>query len=180
MLYFAYGSNLHPQRLRERVGQVVVVSLGELRRARLRLNKIGRDGSGKCNVVTADEPEEAVLGVIYRLTGDQVQALDGFESLGRGYERRWTNIHPPRGGIRRCFTYVALPEFVDERLRPFLWYKALVSLGAQYHEFPDEYVAKLERQPAIADPDPRRAEDQRHRIARMAGGSVTGEAGPDP
>jgi gamma-glutamylcyclotransferase len=146
---------------------VILVSIGEMRGAGLRFHKIGRDGSGKCNVVTAGEYEETVLGAVYRLTRNQVRALDGFESLGQGYERHVTDICFPSGGIGRCFTYVAMPEFIDERLAPFSWYTALVALGARYHGFPQEYIAKLERQPGAADPRALRAEDERNRAARM-------------
>jgi hypothetical protein len=146
---------------------VQLVSTGELRGVALRFHKRGRDGSGKCSVVTVEESDETVHGAVYRLTRVQVEALDRIESLGRGYERHVTEVHVASVGVRRCFTYVAMSEFVDDRLVPFSWYAELVVLGARYHGFPAEYIAGLERQIDEADPDARRSEEERVRISRM-------------
>ena len=71
------------------------------------------------------------------------------------------------GGLRRCFTYVAMAGFVDERLAPFTWYRELVELGARYHGFPADYIARLARHPARPDPDARRGEEEESRAARL-------------
>lgn len=173
-LYFAYGSNLHPQRLHERIGDVVVDAVGELRATELRFHKRGRDGSGKCNVTTAVDPESSVFGAVYGLTADQVRRLDRFESVGVGYVRRRVTVHLAGGGQRRCFTYVAMPDYVDDRLEPFSWYRTLVCLGARFHGFPRPYLARVARQPARADPDPQRAEEERRRIGRVRSSSLRG------
>ena len=146
LLYFAYGSNLHPRRLRQRVGDVALVSVGELAGAELTFHKVGRDGSGKCSFVEAGREGARVLGAVYRLTQDQARSLDGFEAVGRGYERRDVRIRVASGDELRCFTYVAMGEHVDEGCRPFAWYRDLVWIGARHHGFPREYLAALASQ----------------------------------
>lgn len=50
-LYFAYGSNMDPGRMCERVGRVPEGRRACLRDHELRFNKRGQDGKGKANVV---------------------------------------------------------------------------------------------------------------------------------
>lgn len=143
------------------------VSVGEMRGAGLRFHKVGRDGSGKCNAARHGTSGEAVLGAVYRLTREQVRILDGFESLGQGYERLVTDVRLASGRTRSCITYVAMAEFIDERLAPYSWYRALVARGARHHGFPADYLGALERWPAVEDTDERRAEQERRRLERM-------------
>ncbi|MDQ4147034.1 MAG: gamma-glutamylcyclotransferase [Pseudomonadota bacterium] len=81
---FAYGSNLCPARLARRVREYHPEGIGILRGYVLRFNKIGREGSAKCNVARMDDPANFVMGVIYRLTAAGRSALSLIERLGRG------------------------------------------------------------------------------------------------
>src|SRR5688572_17717037 len=54
-------------------------------------------------------------------------------------------------GIIATDVYVATD--IDDSIRPYHWYKALVVAGAREHGLPDDYVAKLELAPAIPDTD---------------------------
>ena len=49
--YFAYGSNLHPQRFQERVPSGKFLALAALTRHTLLFHKRGQDGSSKCNAL---------------------------------------------------------------------------------------------------------------------------------
>ena len=51
LLYFAYGSNLHPTRLGDRAPSVELVGTAVLEGHALRFHKRGADGSGKCNAL---------------------------------------------------------------------------------------------------------------------------------
>lgn len=164
MDYFAYGSNLHPARLRARVGDVELVATAVLRGARLAFRKVGQDGSAKADVVFAQGTPDTVPGAVYRLTEEQAVVLDGVEGVGRGYERRTVDVELDGAERRRCFTYLAMPAYVDETLRPFAWYVELVVHGAGYHGFAREYVERLMREPTVSDPDPARAAKERGQI----------------
>lgn len=50
---------------------------------------------------------------------------------------------------------------LDDSLRPYDWYKALVLAGAREQKLPPEYVVGIENVGAIKDPDT--ARDKRHR-----------------
>jgi gamma-glutamylcyclotransferase len=169
-LYFAYGSNLHPRRLRERVASAVAVGSGRLEGHRLRFHKRARDGSGKCDAMRTGRPEDAVLGVLYRLDAADVARLSGIEGVGRGYEVYDVRIRVG-DGLVEAFTYLADPAFVDPTLVPWDWYKTLVLVGARHHRLAERYVAAIGAVESRPDPDAHRAATHAALLARIAGGS---------
>jgi gamma-glutamylcyclotransferase (GGCT)/AIG2-like uncharacterized protein YtfP len=152
--YLAYGSNLHPHRLRERVPSARLVGTALLPGYRLRFCKRSVDGSAKCTV-EAFESGHGVHGALYRIDAHERAALDRAEGLGCGYEEGREQVGS--GGDRiEVFFYVATRDHVDGTLRPYHWYKQLVLAGARYHGFPADYIAALAGQPSADDPDAER------------------------
>ena len=153
--YFAYGSNLWLPRLRQRVPGVRPVAPARAMGYELRWHKRGRDGSGKCSV-TLGEPGSVVHGALFHVPRRERHLLDTVEGLGCGYEE--VTLEVELGG--RCteaWTYRAEPEWVEDALRPFVWYRALVLAGAEALGFPEPYVERLRRVEALEDPDGERA-----------------------
>lgn len=163
-LYLAYGSNLHPVRLQQRVASASPEGRVQLPGYRLEFHKRGQDGSGKCNIRFTGEAVDRVFGVVYSLDPQQVPILDRFE--GPGYERRHITVDVG-GQARPVFAYVALDHHCDPRLRPFRWYLQLVLCGALYHRFPSRYLDLMHRVPVVDDPDSERREANRGLLERM-------------
>ncbi|WP_424945630.1 gamma-glutamylcyclotransferase family protein [Candidatus Spongiihabitans sp.] len=154
--YFAYGSNLHPERLSERGIAAREIGVGELNGHRLAFHKKStyrhENSSGKCNLAPAKSDTDSVHGVIYEITADDKKKLDKIEGKGHGYEARIiTARHHDRD--YSCFTYFAQRNYIDDSLKPYHWYKELVVLGAKHWRFPDDYVAAIEAVASVADPD---------------------------
>ena len=147
MLYAAYGSNLHPRRLTERVPDARLLGTAQLEERALRFHKRGQDGSGKCNVI--ETPESNVHVAIYDLPAQQKPALDVAEGVGAGYRIETLEID----GYGECFLYVATASHIDEKLLPFSWYKELVLAGGEFLQFPREYVARIAETESAMDPD---------------------------
>ena len=162
--YLAYGSNLHPLRLQQRVPSARPVAVVELPGWQLCFHKRGRDGSAKCNVIETHDPEHRVHGVVYDIAAREKPALDRVEGLGRGYQlhRLWLQPHG------ETFFYVAAASHIDDSLQPFAWYKAYVVEGARFHGLPSAYIGALERAAAIADPDPARQRDNIRLLWRLS------------
>ena len=154
-LYFAYGSNLLPSRLENRVGPFETVGIASCSGYSFAFHKIGKDGSGKGDMYLAVQPEAQVFGVVYRLDERQRLLLDGFE--GDGYAVVDIAVQGPSGNLA-AYTYMAKPNHIDTTLRPFRWYRDLVIHGAKKHVLPDSYVAVFERTAVIDDPDQSRAQ----------------------
>ena len=150
MLYFAYGSNMLTARLRQRTPSAQVLTSARLEGYVLKCNKQGRDGSGKGNIEATGLYSDRVYGVVYQLDPADKSRLDQAESLGVGYAQKMVRLTTPQGEIE-ALTYAALR--IDDTLRPFHWYKALLVQGAQENELPRHYLLNLESIQAIEDPN---------------------------
>lgn len=149
--YAAYGSNLHPFRLRERTGEARLLGTAVAEGLELRFHKRGSvDGSGKCNIVEARDSRVHVA--VFEITPAGCEELDIAEAVGSGYERSRIELE----GFGRCLTYRAQTSHIDDALAPFDWYKDLVLAGCRYHGFPEDYLQLIDAVEAIADPDPER------------------------
>lgn len=142
--YFAYGSNLIFERITERLGKVKFLGAASIENWCLRFNKLGADGSGKCNII--ESQGEFVYGIIYQISLQQKEKLDEFE---RGYKTICLQI-PLLGD---CVSYTAI-EIADDRVyAPYDWYRELVLIGAKRYGFPPHYIAMLEKQKITEDPN---------------------------
>jgi len=149
--YAAYGSNLHPLRLRKRTDEARLLGTARVDGFALRFHKRGNlDGSGKCNIV--EQTDSHVLMAIFEIPDRGIDSLDIEEGVGSGYERRSIEA----GEFGHCLTYLAQDSHIDEELLPFTWYKELVLAGCRVHGFPDDYVAAIRAVNAVNDPDPER------------------------
>jgi gamma-glutamylcyclotransferase len=161
--YLAYGSNLHPYRLRERIPSSQIMGIVELEGYRLAFHKRGQDGSGKCNLVSVDKPGAKIFGVLYEMHIDEKPLLDAYE--GEGYRTEAINVIL-FGKRYESFAYIAEDSHIDERIRPYHWYKELVLLGAEYHHLPGDYIDNILEIESDNDPDPTRTE-QHHNLLRQ-------------
>ena len=148
-LYAAYGSNLHPQRLRERIRSATLCGTGFLRKYTLQFHKRGQDQSAKCGIT---ECGQGLHVAVYEVSAGDRKVLDTIEGVGKGYDV--DEISVP--GFGKCFTYVASHTHIDELLHPFDWYRDMVLLGCLRHAFPAPYCEQIAALPVVQDPDPRR------------------------
>ena len=146
MLYAAYGSNLHPTRLAQRVHSARQIGSGFVPGWSLNCHKRSKDGSAKFNIVAGGH---GVYVAVFEISADDKIKLDDIEGVGSGYQA--VNLPVPQ--IGNCRTYVAEDYYVDESLLPYEWYKKLTTLGAREQCFPDAYVQLIDEIPACEDPD---------------------------
>ncbi len=158
VLYFAYGSNMLTARLRARCPSARPAGVAFADNHRLTFWKKGRDGSGKGHL--AANPGLAQPGVLFALSPDDLLALDGFEGAGYGYRRADDFVvrRKATGEITQAAAYVATD--LDETLKPYDWYLALIVAGAREHAFDEEIVQQLGAAASCEDPDQARASRQ--------------------
>jgi gamma-glutamylcyclotransferase (GGCT)/AIG2-like uncharacterized protein YtfP len=148
--YFAYGSNMHFGRMIERLSRVRFLETAILGEHTIRFHKLGRDGSGKCNVVA--DPERHVAGAIYRLETKALSRLDRIE--GSGYRRMPIVVRGIRSARRyRANCYVAKAVAIEESLIPYDWYRDIVVDGAKCLGLAEDYVKWLRSFAAQTDPN---------------------------
>ncbi len=152
--YAAYGSNLHPIRLQNRVPSAQLLGATHLDGYELRFHKVGwRDGSGKCNIVPN---EKKVYLAIFEILEVERTTLDELEGVGSGYSTAEIQID----GFGACSIYVADQGAIDEFVRPMDWYKEMVLLGCAANEFPEFYMRAIETISATEDSNEDRAREQ--------------------
>lgn len=138
--YFAYGSNMNPQRVADRGLRVRQARAGKLENMALRFNKRSRHNMqwGCANVAWC--PGASVEGVLYSLVdSEQITRMDPFEGAPRYYSRERFAIHC-EDQIVDAWVYIANPAVIDNSLKPLRWYlgqllegKAYLSLEYQQH-----------------------------------------------
>ncbi len=150
--YFAYGSNLHPVRLSDRIESAKLIAGTQLSGYQLKFHKQGQDNSAKCNLLRTESTSDTIYGAIYTLASQHKTLLDEFEGKGCGYDDQ--QIEVPYGDRSiRCFTYIAQEDYIVDSLKPYHWYKQLVVQGAQYLKFPGYYVRSIQAIDSQSDPD---------------------------
>jgi len=169
LLYFAYGSNLHPVRLGARVRSARLLARASLGHHILRYHKRGACGSGKCNAFHTGRVDDRVLGVIYEIAAHEKLVLDGFE--GEGYACRNVQVIVD-GRPHMAYAYLATASFIDDSLRPYSWYQALVEHGARYHDFSQTYIETHIAIETRGDPDVARHRLNEELLACMSSHNV--------
>lgn len=153
VLYAAYGSNLHPLRLRARTPSARLTGTAYLPDWSLRFHKRSIDASGKCSI---SKGSSGVYVAVYRMSTTDKRELDTIEGVGEGYVDARINV--PEFG--ECATYIAADSRVDDALQPYDWYRELVLLGCEELGLPPDYARRIERVAAMPDPDSDRRRDR--------------------
>lgn len=104
--YFAYGSNMSAQRMRERLGWSPFRYGVILLDYKLIFNKQSNDG-GKANIQYS--PGNKVEGIIYHVYEDDLFQLDYFEGVADShYKRQQIKVHDGNASTISAVTYIAL------------------------------------------------------------------------
>lgn len=159
MLYFAYGSNLDPDQLRERCPGHHVVGLAELRDHRVTFPRMSHGwGGGVASVSVAHG--ESVWGVVVELSAADLDALDRCEGYrGPGdqhnvYDRETVPVRLVRADDgsfpRRLHAWVYVARAANPA-PPSRRYLDAILRGARHHRLPDEYIAKLAATPVVTE-----------------------------
>lgn len=164
--YLAYGSNLHPVRLVERVPSARVIGVIEMPGWLLAFHKRSIDGSGKCLIYTEQGEHHRMYGVLYEFDAREKANLDLLEGNNKGYSEKLVKFSL-NCETYTSYIYVAQPTHIDPTLVPYHWYKNLVLAGAKYHNFPAHYIAAIETIHSKADPDINRTQDNENLLRRM-------------
>jgi hypothetical protein len=161
VVYFAYGSNMSTARLRQRMPSCRPLGIATLPGHSLRFHKRSTDKSGKCNAFAGGN-DSSVIGVLFSFDPAERANLDKAEGVGSGYEHAMVTVINEKGRRRKVLTYRATPDYIDDSLRPYSWYKDFVLAGGREHGLPPDYVAEyIQSVEAIKDPNKARDKKQR-------------------
>ena len=152
-LYFAYGSNMLTRRLAARCPSAHVVDTGFIKNFVLKFTKISSDGSGKATPIAS--PGKKLPGVIFRINANEIDLLDKAEGVGFGYDRKSIQVFDKSmKGLVTAETYFA--SSLDEKLKPYDWYRALVLAGSMQHNLSEAHQQYIRSTDALIDVDTNR------------------------
>jgi len=153
--YFAYGSNMLTRRLAAagRAPSARPVTVGYVAGRRLTFDKVGKDGSGKCDAERSPDDSDRLFGVVFQIEVLEKSRLDRVEGVGNGYARETVDVLT-RSGSLTALTYIATRK--SSTVRPFDWYRGLVLAGALEHGLPLAHIEMIRSIEVVADPDPER------------------------
>ena len=153
---FCYGSNMCRARLQRRVGRCEWLEPAQLPGHQFRFHKRGKDLSGKADAFYTGSSQDQIWGALAVLSERAKYLLDGYEGLGSGYREKAVQAVTSEGTRHQALIYVAMDEYIDDRLKPFDWYQHYVLIGAAEHALPAPYVDVIRGYQAVPDEDPDR------------------------
>lgn len=147
MLYFAYGSNMDWNQIRERCPSASFVGIAMLRDHRLAFTR--KSQKRNCGVADAVvDPGHSIWGVVYEVDDRDVGGLDASEgySPGRGnndYRREERHVFPDGDGTKplAVAVYFATPD--SNPPLPNQAYKDQILAGARWWHLPKVYTSQV-------------------------------------
>ena len=112
--YFAYGSNLNPERMRARGLAFTRHEAARLPSYALCFNKRAHNKTGIAYANITYAPESIVEGVLYQLAGD-IEVMDPFEGTPVRYSRELFPVAAAESVIW-AWVYVANPAYIASEL----------------------------------------------------------------
>jgi gamma-glutamylcyclotransferase len=151
MLYFAYGSNLDWNQMRDRCPSARFLSIACAEGYRLEFTWFSRNRRcGVADIVAS--PGNEVWGAVFEIRDDEIGELDRREGYQaererekNSYERRQLDVICQSDSKSPI---AVLTYFVVERskspLKPSVEYKSQILDGARHWRLPEAYIEKLE------------------------------------
>ena len=143
MRYFAYGSNMDPDRMRERGVNFLKREHAILEGWRLEFNKVSsrNPDEGYANIVK--DENSVVEGILYEINDSDLKILDRYEGYPNHYERIKVAVRMDNGEKVEAVTYIAKPDKVKNGLKPSRKYLNHLLKGCDL--LSEEYCRKLRR-----------------------------------
>ena len=148
MLYFAYGSNMDWQQMRDRCPTARFVGVAALRDHRLAFTRRSiKRGCGVANVVPVEG--QVVWGAVFELDDRDIGRLDAAEGyrLGRiknSYRREERHVFRDGDDKQPLAAAVYFGEPQEAPPLPNQDYKNLILVGARRWGLPEVYIRQLE------------------------------------
>lgn len=150
MKYFAYGSNMNPERMKERRINYTSREFAFLENFKLVFNKKASKGDYVFANICPSK-NEIVEGVLYEFPDEEIRILDRFESYPKHYFKKEIVVINKAYDEIQAWVYISQPEHLVEGLFPERKYLEHILAGRDLLSEP--YIKKLEQTPTVEDFD---------------------------
>lgn len=116
-------------------------------RLRFNVQHFFRHEGGVGNIERSDNPADKVLGVLHDCPDEALISLDAMEAYGHGYDRITVDVEVDDGAQVSAFTYIGMPEFIDDDCLPTERYLNLLVEGANSAGLTSEFISYLTEHP---------------------------------
>ena len=141
--YFAYGSNLDPNQMKNRCPASRVVGTAKLIGYRLAFSYYSDGWAGGVANVEKSEGSE-VWGVIYELMETDLESLDVFEGHPKIYQRfEGEVVNVATGYMEPVWIYAVVDDHKTAPIKPSPKYLQVIQSAAERLNFPADYRASL-------------------------------------
>ena len=147
MRFFAVGTNMDEERLRNWIPSAERLSIASLSGFTLRWHKRSSEG-GKLAPLRTGQPDDIVWGVVYEVDRLAWQQIDEGQR-DAGYREERVTVVGPDGAEHDASVYVACDEMIDDSITPMRSYRDPIVKAARVNGLPAEYVDELARTPVM-------------------------------
>jgi gamma-glutamylcyclotransferase (GGCT)/AIG2-like uncharacterized protein YtfP len=141
LLYFAYGSNMDPEHMQDRVPEAQAVGPARLDGFRLEFNVYSTEWEGGAANLELDENAH-VWGVLWNVSDDALQGLDAFQGHPSFFRREDVVVHGSEGPVI-AWTYRVAHQ--KGYIRPTDAYVHRLRAGVRVHGLPPEALDMIDR-----------------------------------
>lgn len=140
ILYFAYGSNLNHEQMKQRCPESKFISRVVLKNYKLVYDGYGPHRHGAvANIVP--HTGETVWGGLFELSQNDLNRLDKFEGYPDVYSRKEASVENDKNDIiEKVFIYYKKPEAIGN---PSQGYQYIIVKGAEECGLPKDYIDKI-------------------------------------
>lgn len=142
--YFAYGANLNLKALPDRGVMITGYQIGVLPNWKLTFRVIDEEHPGEGFATIEPCAHSRVRGLVYRLDGASLSALDRYEDYPKDYFKTYLNIHIPQPSnpplILPCLVYIGQPNRLRDHLLPSANYLHHFIQGMQFLADPTQKI----------------------------------------
>ena len=141
MKYFAYGSNMDPERMRIRGVDFSKRERAILEGWRLKFNKVASQNPNEGYANIEEDKGSIVEGILYTIPDSHIEKLDKYEGYPNHYVKSTVIVKLDSGERVKAITYIANPEKVRDDLKPSKEYLQHLLKGCDL--LSEEYCEKL-------------------------------------
>lgn len=165
--YFAYGSNMSQEQMKQRCPEATIVGRGLIKNYRIDFTRKSKTrNGGVADIIESNS--DSVWGIIYKLTDNDFVSLDEYEGYPNYYNRKIIQCNQfvetnPKGSITEepleefysnlysnPFNYKEIEVLVyyvvnksATTIQPSIEYLHLIQSAAEENYFPTDYLEKL-------------------------------------